>query len=298
MSPAPRNQPSHDSPPAHLRQGQLNSTALRIAVGAHLRQLRETAGVSREAAGEHIRASHAKISRLENGRHSFKERDILDLLTLYGVRDQADRDLFLGLARDANVPGWWHHYSDVLPGWFQTFIGLEQAASQIRSYDNQFVPALLQTPEYARAALCRDLDLDRQVDVHLQRQQVFARPGRPLTLWAILDEAVLHRPVGGRRILHDQIRHLIALAQRPHIIIQVLPYSANIPAARTGAFSILRFPQPELADVVYLEQLTSALYLDKPQDLTQYRTTMDDLSVGAEPPAATTRLLTRLLGDI
>jgi hypothetical protein len=290
----------HSRKPSRIDNLNSDSTALRIAVGAKLRRLREKTGVSSKAAGDCIRGSHAKISRLENGRTAFKERDVRDLLTLYGVHEDEEREEFLELVRQANAPGWWHRYSDVLPTWFQTYIGLEQAAKQLRTYENQFVPGLLQTPEYARAVVSFGRygdDIDRRVDMRMQRQQVLA--GRnPLTLWAILDEAVVHRMVGGRQILRDQIQHLIDMAGLPNVTIQVLRYSAGTPAAAGGAFSILRFPRPELADVVYIEQLTSALYVDREHDLAMYRKIIDDLSVQAESPDRTKKFLADVLAAL
>ncbi|MGV9737905.1 helix-turn-helix domain-containing protein [Nocardia farcinica] len=261
-------------------------TVLRIALGGQLRKLRESRNITREAAGDAIRGSHAKISRLELGRTGFKERDIRDLLTLYGVVDPAERESFLDLARRANEPGWWHRYSDLLPQWFGQYLGLEQAAWKIRTYEAHLVPGLLQTPDYARAVLALgsdDADTDRRVDVRRRRQEILRRPEPPI-VWAVLDEAALHRPVGGVQVHRAQIEHLIELAALPNVTLQVLPYSAGEHAAAGASFSILRFAEAELPDVVYLEHLTSALYLDRTQDLALYRSVMDRLSVQALAP--------------
>lgn len=261
-------------------------TVLRIALGGQLRKLRESRNITREAAGDAIRGSHAKISRLELGRTGFKERDIRDLLTLYGVNDPAEREQFLDLARQANEPGWWHRYSDLLPSWFSTYLGLEQAAIKIRTYEAHLVPGLLQTPDYARAVLTLgsdDADTERRVDVRRLRQEILFRVDPPV-VWAVIDEAALHRPVGGPDVHREQMEHLIELAGLPNVTIQVLPFSAGEHAAAGSSFSILRFSEAELPDVVYLEHLTSALYLDRRQDLAQYRSVMDRLSVQALPP--------------
>ncbi|MFX0576334.1 helix-turn-helix domain-containing protein [Nocardia nepalensis] len=268
-------------------------TVLRIALGGQLRDLRVSKGITREAAGDHIRGSHAKISRLELGRTGFKERDIRDLLTLYGVSDAEERERFLELARQANEPGWWHRYSDLLPSWFGTYLGLEQAASKIRTYEAHLVPGLLQTPEYARAVMSlgyEDADMDRRVQVRIRRQEVLHRADPP-TIWAIIDEAALHRPVGGSRVHREQMEHLIELAQLPNVTVQVLPYSAGEHAAAGSSFSILRFAEAELPDIVYLEHLTSALYLDRRQDLALYLSVMDRLSVQAESPGESLKIL-------
>ncbi|BDT87098.1 helix-turn-helix domain-containing protein [Nocardia cyriacigeorgica] len=261
-------------------------TVLRIALGGQLRKLREGKGITREAAGDAIRGSHAKISRLELGRTGFKERDIRDLLTLYGVHDPDERESFLELARKANEPGWWHRYSDLLPSWFGTYLGLEQAATKIRTYEAHLVPGLLQTPEYARAVVTlgyEDADTDRRVAVRQRRQEILHRSDPPF-VWAVIDEAALHRPVGGPEVHRAQMRHLIELAQLPNVTIQVVPYSAGEHAAAGSSFSILRFAEAELPDIVYLEHLTSALYLDRREDLALYLSVMDRLSVQAARP--------------
>lgn len=261
-------------------------TVLRIALGGQLRKLRESCKISREAAGEAIRGSHAKISRLELGRTGFKERDIRDLLTLYGVSDADERETFVDLARRANEPGWWHHYSDLLPSWFGTYLGLEQAASKIRTYESHLVPGLLQTPDYARAVVTlgyRDADTDRRVAFRQRRQDILRR-SQPPVVWAVLDEAALYRPVGGQRVHQEQMRHLLELTELPSMTIQVVPFAAGEHAAAGSSFTILRFAESELPDIVYLEQLTSALYLDRREDLTLYLSVMDRLSVQAAPP--------------
>jgi len=261
-------------------------TALRILLGSQLRRLREEKGLTREEAGRRIRGSESKISRMELGRVSFKPRDVADLLTLYGVEDEAQRSAVLELAEKANEPGWWHRYSDLLPQWFGQYLGLEQAAWKIRTYEAHLVPGLLQTPDYARAVLALgsdDADTDRRVDVRRRRQEILRRPEPPI-VWAVLDEAALHRPVGGVQVHRAQIEHLIELAALPNVTLQVLPYSAGEHAAAGASFSILRFAEAELPDVVYLEHLTSALYLDRTQDLALYRSVMDRLSVQALAP--------------
>ncbi|WP_280276535.1 helix-turn-helix domain-containing protein [Nocardia wallacei] len=268
-------------------------TALRIAVGGQLRRLREQRGITREAAGEHIRGSHAKISRLELGRTGFKERDVRDLLTLYGVGDAAERAAFLGVVRKANEPGWWQRFGDLLPPWFETYLGLEHAAHAIRTFEGQLVPGLLQTEDYTRAVIAlgdAQEDAPRRVELRSRRQEVLDRPCGP-TLWAVLDEAVLHRAIGGPEVLRGQLEHLAEMSTRNNVTIQVLPYAVGGHAAAGSSFTMLRFAEPELPDVVYLEQLTSALYLDRPRDLELYRQVMDTLSVQAATPEKTRMLL-------
>jgi transcriptional regulator with XRE-family HTH domain len=267
-----------------------------MVVGAQLRRFREAAGISTEEAGYEIRGSHSKISRMELGRVGFKERDIADLLTFYGVTDGGVRETLLDLAEHANTPGWWQAYGDVVPGWFEPYLGLEQGAGVVRVYEVQDVPELLQTPEYARALLtARHLDapeaeIERRVELRLARRRVFDRP-EPLKLWAVLDEAVLRRTVGGPATMRAQIEHLIEVAERPNITVQVLPFTSGGHAAESGPVTLLRFAERELPDVVYLEQLTGALYPDRTADIARYRDVLNRLGVHAEPPARTGEIL-------
>lgn len=277
-------------------------TILRMLLGSHLRRLREAQGVSREDAGWEIRASESKISRMELGRVSFKERDVEDLLTLYGVTDQEERASLLALARRANTPGWWHRFGDVLPNWFQSYLGIEAAASIIRTYEVQFMPGLLQTRDYARAVVLLDnpkvaeAEIERRVDVRMARQQLLTRTNPP-QLWAVVDEAALRRPMGSLEIMRGQLEALIDITRLPNVVVQVIPFAAGGHAAAGGAFTILRFPEPDIADVVYVEQLTSALYLDKREDLDHYTEAMERLCVDAEPPDRTPDILRRAIKD-
>ncbi|WP_413232074.1 helix-turn-helix domain-containing protein [Micromonospora rifamycinica] len=278
-------------------------TVLRMLLGAQLRRLREASGVTREGAGWEIRSSESKISRMELGRVGFKERDVADLLTLYGVTADEERGALLKLARDANSPGWWHRYGDVLPGWFQSYLGLEAAAALIRSYEVQFVPGLLQTPEYARAVVLLGHrgaavdEVDRRVELRMQRQQLLRRADPP-QLWAVIDEAALRRPIGGREVMRGQLTALIEATRSPHVRLQVIPFDAGGHAAAGGAFTILRFGDDDLPDIVYIEQLTSALYLDKREDLDYYAAAMERLCVEATPPERTPEVLTRLRDEL
>jgi transcriptional regulator with XRE-family HTH domain len=278
-------------------------TVLRILLGSQLRQLREAKGIGREEAGYAIRASDSKISRLELGRVGFKERDVSDLLTLYGVTDERDREELLSLAAQANAPGWWHRYSDVLPSWFEVYVGLEEVAARIRAYEVQFVPGLLQTEDYARAVTmlghpdASAEEIERRVTLRMTRQRLITAEDPP-HLWAVVDEAALRRPVGGGEVMREQIRHLVELTGLPNVTLQVVPFEHGGHAAAGGPFSILRFSEPDLPDVVYLEQLTSALYLEKRDDIDRYLAVMERLCVEAEPVSATPDILKRILGDL
>jgi hypothetical protein len=280
-------------------------TALRIMLGAHLRRMREEAGISRADAGWAIRGSESKISRLELGRVGFKPRDVGDLLTLYGVTDPAERARLLDLAQQANNPGWWQRYDDLTPTWFHSYLGLEEAASLIRTFEVQFVPGLLQTPDYARAvtqlghaeAPLPAAEADRLVALRLARQRILTR-GRATRLWAVVDEVVLRRAIGGPRVLRDQLEHLLELSSMSNITLQVIPIDRGGYVATGGAFSLLRFADTDLPDVVYIEHLTSAVYLDKREEVDKYVVTMDALSIAAGTPRETEDLLKNIIKSL
>ena len=277
-------------------------TVLRILLGSQLRMLREVKGITREEAGYAIRASGSKISRMELGRVSFKERDVTDLLRLYGV-DEDEAATLVELAIQANSPGWWHKYGDVLPDWFQVYVGLEEAASLIRLYEVQFVPGLLQTADYARAVVrlgqpgAATEEIERRISLRMGRQELLTKPGGP-RLWAIVDEAALRRPIGGKEVMRAQLEQLILATEEPQVTLQVMPFRSGGHAAEAGAFTIMRFPEPDLPDVVYLEQLTSALYLDKRDDVEKYTEVMERLSVESESPERSVDILSGMLEEV
>jgi transcriptional regulator with XRE-family HTH domain len=271
-----------------LAQGsQAERSSARLVLGMRLRRLREAAGVSSEDAGQAIRASRSKISRLEHGRTGFKSRDVADLLTLYGVSDDAEHATMLALAKHSNADSWWQEYADVVPAWLEHYLDLERAASLIRSYEVACIPGLLQTADYARAVLrsahpdAPEAEVERRVQLRLRRQQVLWRDD-PVRLWAVIDEAALRRPVGDSAVMRAQIAHLIEVSRLSHVNIQVLPLSAGGHAAGGGSVTLLRFSEFELPDMVYLEPLLTAVYLSKPEDSAYYRNVLDRLATQAE----------------
>jgi hypothetical protein len=278
-------------------------TALRILLGAQLRRLREVKGLTRAAAGYTIRASESKMSRLELGRVSFKERDIRDLLILYGVEDPDQRDELLALAKQANQPGWWHRYSDILPNWFEAYVGLEETATLIRTYEGHLVPGLLQTEDYARAVMLAGLpsgsdeEVERWLKLRMDRQELLSRSGAP-RLWAVVDEAALRRPVGGRDVMLAQLDRLIVATRLPNVTVQVVLFRAGAHAALGQPFVILRFADPDLPDMVYLEQLASGLWIDKRDEVDSYAQVMDRLVIQAEDPKDTEEIVSRMLTDM
>ena len=277
-------------------------TARRIMLGARLRRLREAAEISRAEAGYAIRGSESKISRLELGRVSFKVRDVTDLLTMYGVTDPEKREAFLEMVARSNDPGWWHRYTDLVADWFQDYLGLEESASRIQTWEQQFIPGLMQTEDYAQAIATHgwsplaNQSVQCQVTVRMRRQALLAR-SHPPKLWAVIDESVLQRPIGGRRVLLGQIEHLLELTKRPNITLQLVPYLFSGYAAE-GSFTTLRFAEPELPDVVYIEHLSGALYLDKRSDTELYSRVFDRLTVDAHTPDHTQELLTKARAEI
>jgi transcriptional regulator with XRE-family HTH domain len=275
--------------------------AARMLLGARLRRLREESGLTRGEAAESIRASESKISRMELGRVGLKPRDVADLLDLYRVGGSERADL-LARVRDTNRPGWWHPYSDVTPAWFQMYLGLEAAATLIRTYEVQFVPGLLQTEDYARAVVrlghgsARKAEVERRVRLRRQRQvEVLGRPDPPM-LWAVVDEAALRRPVGGAAVMCEQLQALVGLVTKaPHVRLQIVTLEAGGHAAAGGSFTILRFGRPDLPDLVYIEQLTGALYLEKPEHVDPYLEAVGRLYIQAAPPARTAEVLEDIL---
>jgi len=275
-------------------------TVLRILLGTQLRRLRESRGISAQDAASAIRGSESKISRIELGRNSVREVDIADLLNLYGITDTAEREQLLTLASQANQQGWWHRYQDVLPNWFQSYIGLEDSAESIRSFDTQFVPGLLQTEDYALAVIqlgaFSQAETDRLLYLRKERQRRFASGS--LRLLAVIDEVALRRPIGSIALMRAQLEHLLEITVRPGLTIQVTPFLTGASYAAPSSFSILSFATDDLPDVVYVEQLTSAMYLDKRADVDRYAEAMDQIRTTSYTPEQTKDLIRTMLADM
>jgi len=275
-------------------------TVPRMLVGIQLHRFREAAGVTPDQAAYEIRASRSKISRMENGLVRFKERDVTDLLTLYGITDEPTRSTLVTLTRQANTPGWWSAYGDIMADWFEAYLGLETAASVIRTFELQFVHGLFQTEDYARAvtmlghtSAAAD-EIERRVRLRLSRQELLTGP-HPPQVWTVIDEGALRRPVGGAAVMRAQLDHLVQVSRLRHVTIQVVPFSRGGHAAAGGSFTVLRFGEPEVPDVVYIEQLTSALYLDKREDVDHYMEVMNHLSAEALTPADSARFVAGII---
>lgn len=290
---------------ARLRKGS-GPTVRRMLLGHELRQYREARGISREAAGEKIRASASKISRMELGRVGFKLRDVEDLLKLYGVTDRARVKAYLEVARESNKPGWWKKYGDSLHKWFVRYVGFEEAADYIRIYESQFVPGLLQTEAYVREIITSggepDDVVEQRIEARLQRQKRL-ETDTDMRMWVILDEAAVRRPIGGREngreIMRGQLERLIELAEDyDNITLQIVPFAAGAHAAEAGSFTLLRYSEFELADLLYLEQLTDAEIVDRRNVVEAYTKAMTRLSVAAATPDETLEMLREMLKDL
>jgi transcriptional regulator with XRE-family HTH domain len=267
----------------------------RLVLGGHLRRLREHAGMTTERAAASVRGSHSKIARMEHGRVGFKERDVADLLTLYGVVGGPEREALLNLVREANTPGWWQAYSDILPHWVEPYFGLEAAATFIREFELQFVPGILQTEDYAKSVirlgnLPSEEEVTRFARARVARQDILLRADPP-KIWAVVDECALRRQIGGPEVMRAQLQHLIGTCDRPNVTLQVLPLTVGAHQAMGGPFTILGYSEPGLRDVVYIEQLTSALYLDRLTEVDAYLEVFEGIVLQAESPAKTKAIL-------
>lgn len=270
-------------------------TVLRVVLGKRLRDLRQSAGLSYEQSGRALDVTHATIRRMEKAEVGLKVPYVEKLLRVYGVTDEQEIDGFVSLAREANRPGWWHHFRDVLPDWFSAFVSLEGEASVIRAYEPHYVPGLLQTAGYARAVLragmphAAEAELERLATLRAQRQALLTRDGAPL-LWIVMDETVLRRPIGSPEVMREQIDRLIEASERPRVKLQIIPYSAGPHPAMYGPFHIFRFPLQELPDIAYSESLVGAVYFDQRDDVSTFLEALDRMCAQAAP-AHTTRAL-------
>lgn len=280
-------------------------SVLRMILGRQLEELRVKAGLTYEEAGAAIGVSHSTIRRMEAAKVArLRLADAEKLLRVYGVTDQQEIDTFLKSVREANKRGWWHTYRDVMPDWFAAYLSLEQAARQIRAYESQIVHGLLQTEAYARALLNAGNPhapaeaTERRIALRMRRQELLRREAPP-RVWVVMDETVLRWPVGGADVMRAQIEHLIEIQRLPQVTLQIMPFSNGPhPAVRAGAFQLFRFRARELPDVVYLDGLVGAVYLDKDADVVVYREALDRVSAQATPVRRTEAVLERIRKDL
>jgi transcriptional regulator with XRE-family HTH domain len=283
--------------------GEHSPTVRRRRLASELRSLREGARLTCEEVAEHLECSASKISRVETGRVSVSPRDVRDMLSLYGV-DPQQLDSLVQLARESRQKGWWHAYSDTIQPRFATYVGLEDAASEIRTYEVNLVPGLLQTEDYARSVITAGNltgsleDVERRVALRMARQPMLLSGRNPPQLWAVLDEAVLHRTVGGPGLMRLQLDHLAEVASRPNVAVQVIPYSAGAHPGMGKPFVILSFPERADPDVVYLEDLTSTLYLEDVDEVDRYNVLFNHLRATALSFEESAALLTSVAKEL
>jgi transcriptional regulator with XRE-family HTH domain len=277
-------------------------TVRRRRLAAELRRLREALGLTIDHVARELEMHPTTLSRIETGRRGILPRDLKPILAAYEITADRQEEL-LTLARQARQRGWWQSYGDVLPSEYSTLIGLEAEASEIRTYEHQLIPGLLQTEDYARAIIRAfrpsdpDEEIDRRVKVRMERQSRLSSDPA-LSLWVVLDEAVLRRPVSGPEAMRRQLQRLIEMADRPGITLQVLPFSAGEHPGMTSSFVILRFPEPSDPDVVYVENFTSGLYVEEQEEIDRYTLICSHLGAMALSPRESVRLIARVAAEL
>ncbi|SCD89176.1 Helix-turn-helix domain-containing protein [Streptomyces sp. DvalAA-14] len=279
-------------------------TVLRMVLGKRLQDLREQAGLSYEEAGRALDVTHATIRRMEKAEVGLKLPYVEKLLTTYGITSPEEIGGFLALAREANRPGWWHSFRDVLPDWFSAFVSLEGEATVIRAYEPHYVPGLLQTPDYARAVLRAGLphaagdEIDRLVTLRTERQALLLRRENPPLLWVVMDETVLRRPIGGRAVMRDQIGALMDATEQANVRLQVIPFTAGPHPAMYGPFHIFRFQLQEIPDIAYAESLVGGVYFDERDDVSTFLEALDRMCAQAAPAQSTKAILDGMRKEI
>lgn len=270
-------------------------TIRRRRLGAELRKYRDAAGVTIDVVADRLGCSASKVSRIETGHTGATPRDVQDMLDIYGVHGTESEEL-VQIAREARLKGWWHPYSTVLTG---AYVGLEAAAQAVRAYEQQVVPGLLQSEAYARAMIhaarpdITSEDMDRRVRVRMERQSLLIQDD-PIDLWVVLDEAVVSRPVGGDAVMRDQLKRLVEAADLPNVTLQILPFAAGAHAGMDGTFAILDFPEVEDPNVVFAENATGGLFLEKNEELIKYVLIFDHIQATALPPEASQAMIANL----
>ncbi len=278
-------------------------TVLRMVLGKRLQDLREKAGLSFEQAGRALDVTHATIRRMEKAEVGLKIPYVEKLLSTYGITSSEEVSGFLALCREANRPGWWHNFRDVLPEWFSAFVSLEGEASVIREYEPHYVPGLLQTTDYARSVLRAGQpnapaeEIERQTVLRIERQVLLRREQAPL-LWAVIDETVLRRQIGSRAVMREQLGALIEATERPNVRLQVLPFSTGPHPAMYGPFHIFRFQIKEIPDIAYTESLVGGAYFDNRDDVSTFLEALDRMCAQAAPAQSTKAILDGMRKEI
>ncbi|MFF0434145.1 helix-turn-helix transcriptional regulator [Streptomyces sp. NPDC004327] len=279
-------------------------TVGQVVLGKRLQDLRERAGLKREEAAKILRVAPATIRRMEMAEVALKIPYVQLLLKAYGIPD-SETEGFVALAEEANLPGWWQRFHDVLPGWFSMYVSLEGAASLIRAYEPQFVPGLLQTADYARAILLSGAvggsdaeEIERHVALRMERQSLLTREDAP-KFWVIMDETVFRRPVGdGPEVMRAQLDRLLEASELPNVTLQIADFASGHHPGTYGPFVLFRFAMPELPDMVYSEYLTGAVYLDARPEVASHLEVMDRMAAQAATAQRTKEILRDLRKEL
>jgi transcriptional regulator with XRE-family HTH domain len=277
-------------------------TVRRKRLGIELRRLREQASLTCEEVGQRLDCSGTRISRMETGRISVRPGDVRELLEIYGVTG-AEADPLVQLAREARQKGWWHTYGQVLPTWFEAYVGLEAAAVRFRDFQPMVMPGLLQTEDYARAVLRaapnpgRAEDIDRLVALRMERQAILSQANPP-DLWVVLSENIVRVHVGGPAVMRTQLRRLIDVAERSNVTLQILPFTTAAHVQPISPFTILEFPDAADPTVVYLEHLTGSLFLENKEETRRYTVVFDHLRAEALGTAPSVDLIARAAAEL
>ncbi|MFE1861578.1 helix-turn-helix domain-containing protein [Streptomyces anandii] len=288
----------------YLDRSEPAPTLLKMLVGVQLAGFREDAGMSQEQAARELGFSAAKLSRMESGkgRRPPAEGDVRALLQLYGT-EEYESSVLLRLLRRAGEPGWWQRYDKrLMPEWFDRLVGLQEAAAAIRTFEIQYVPGLLQTAAYTRAVVERGLptasagEVQRRVELRMRRAELVQRQDPP-QLWAVIDESVLLRVLGSREVMREQLAHLAEMAQRPNVTVQIIPLDVTNASAPAIPITYLRFGGLDLPDVVYLEHIRSANFLEDRDETEEYRIALDRLADEALTPQESLALLRKTMED-
>lgn len=274
-------------------------TARRRRLAIELKRLRDVSGFTCSQVGKALDWSSSKVNRMETGQGRVQPSDVDALCRFYGAPDEL-RELLKSLAKDSKTKGWWHAHGDAVPSWFSVYVGLEQAATNLRSYQGEFIPGLLQAPEYAaeqsRAWVDHTADeIQRMVDVRMRRQELLTSDSAP-DLWAVVHQSALMHIVGNRKVMASQLERMLEMAELRNVTVQVLPFDAGA-YPTTGSFTVLGFPEQEDPDVVYREGLTDSVYLENPTDVDLYAKAFDHLRALALSPQRSTLLIKRFLED-
>ncbi|MEV5457264.1 helix-turn-helix transcriptional regulator [Streptomyces cellulosae] len=288
----------------YLDRSEPAPTLLKMLVGVQLAGFREDAGLSQDQAARSVGFSGAKLSRIESGkgRRPPTETDVRALLELYGT-DGYEASVLLKLLKRAGEPGWWQRYDKrLMPEWFDRLVGLQEAAATIRTFEIQYVPGLLQTADYTRAVVERGLpnapasEVQRRVELRMRRAQLLLREDAP-QLWAVIDESVLLRVLGDRTVMRDQLDHLAKMAERPNVTLQIVPLNVTNASAPAIPVTYLRFGGLDLPDVVYLEHIRSANFLEDRDETEEYRIVLDRLADEALTPRESVEMLRRTIDE-